>query len=79
MDAAPPGNNTGDDLQEHLGASSQWEAPEAGDRHSDVEGGEVPIQEAEAVPVTSGTQQVTWIAKTWGFDGQRHFSFGVGF
>lgn len=77
MDAASPGNNTGDDLQEHLGASSQWEAPEAGDRHSHVQGGEVP--EAEAVPVTSGTQQVTWIAEHWGFDGQRHFTIGIGF
>jgi hypothetical protein len=60
MGAASPGDNSGDDLQEH--------------------GGTPPLQETpEAVPVPPSTQQVTWVAETWGFDGQRHISFGVGF
>ena len=75
------------DLLKHQDGDARGEAPEAGDCDRHVEGGQVPIEETKEGSEGQDPQQpghavnaqehVTWLAESWGWDGQRHYQIGI--
>ncbi len=82
MDATPPRNIIGNPVPEHQRDDEVQDVREGQVTSKEARDGDrclLPEEARVGISQSPSTQQVTWITETWGFDGQRHFSFGIGF